>query len=47
MLLYFHKEDQLFTVPLSRHAFEIATGDLTAASFDAAITWLTRVRTKE
>ncbi|CAE7947410.1 lipM [Symbiodinium sp. KB8] len=40
-------KDQLFIVPLSRHAFEIATGDLTAASFDAAITWLTRVRTKE
>ncbi|CAE7715633.1 lipM [Symbiodinium sp. CCMP2456] len=40
-------KDQLFTVPLSRHAFEIATGDLTAASFDAAITWLARVRTKE
>ncbi|OLP80221.1 Heat shock 70 kDa protein [Symbiodinium microadriaticum] len=39
-------KDQLFIVPLSRHAFEIATGDLTAASFDAAITWLTRVRTK-
>ncbi|CAE7832604.1 HSP70 [Symbiodinium sp. CCMP2592] len=33
-------KDQLFIVPLSRHAFEIATGDLTAASFDAAITWL-------
>ena len=37
-------QDQLFAVPLSRHSFEIATGDLAAASFDAAIGWLTRTQ---
>ncbi|CAE7588444.1 lipM, partial [Symbiodinium sp. CCMP2456] len=36
-------QDRLFAVPLSRHSFEIATGDLAAASFDAAIGWLTRM----
>ncbi|CAE7238038.1 lipC [Symbiodinium sp. CCMP2592] len=39
-------QDQLFAVPLSRHSFEIATGDLAAASFDAAIGWLTRTQKK-
>ncbi|CAE7425922.1 lipC [Symbiodinium natans] len=37
-------QDHLFTVPLARHTFEMAIGDLANASYDAAIAWLSHVR---
>ncbi|CAE7034416.1 lipC [Symbiodinium natans] len=37
--------DRLFVVPLARHVFEIVTGDLASASYDAAMTWLSQMQT--
>eukprot|EP00439_Symbiodinium_sp_Y106_P036725 s2692_g4.t1 len=40
----FRSVDRLLVVPLARHIFEIAAGDLASASYDAAIGWLSQLQ---